>query len=265
MKTPKIIALATTVASLLSANHAPAALTSATGSLDLNGLTLTAGGDTIVWSPWSLNSLSSVANSDGATQVSPPSSGPVSTIASASVTYASASTSASIPGLPTDLTTLYGAVTGTASIPSGVNAAASVGNDGNNSSWVNQFSISGPPGSVDVTVTALLSSSLRSFADSMGTVLENDTIFNLNIDGSSVLYSYDTLPAGPNQSLSSSLSPNLISAPIPLSTGVSHTLLISIDTEQQISGISTVPEPTPLIAPVLALLLSLVPWRRKAA
>ena len=97
----------------------------------------------------------------------------------------------------------------------------------------------GASGPVSVSVGAMLKSSLSAFTDSMGTVLENDVIFNLNVDGQNVLTWYDSLNADPNQSLSHPLSASNPIGTITLDPSVPHDVYVLIDEEQEAV---TVPE-----------------------
>jgi len=200
----------------------------ASGELDLNGISLTPSSGSLSWGAWTLNSFSSVANSDGAADLGSQ-TGSTATSASATIPNATTTTSANLSGLAN----LSGQITGSVNLPSGVSASASVGNAGNFSSWEDQLSIVGASGPVLVTVQAMLKSSLSAFTDSMGTVLENDVIFNLNVDGQNVVTFYDSLTAGPNQSLSHPLSASNPAGTVTLDPSVPHDVYILIDDEQE--------------------------------
>jgi hypothetical protein len=210
----------------------------ASGQLDLEGISLTPSSGSISWSGWALNSYSSSADSSGASDMMGPQSGSTATSASAAVPYATTSTSAGVSGS----SALSGQISGAVALPSGPSASATVGNAGNYSSWENQqFSIVGASGLVSVSVSAMLQSSLAAFTDSMGSVLENDVIFNLNIDGQNVLTFYDSLTAGPDQNLSHPLSSSDPAGSITLDSSMTHDIFVSIDDEQEAV---TVPEQT---------------------
>lgn len=202
------------------------------GSLDLNGVTLTPSVGTVSWAPWSLNAFSSAANSDGTVDIES-GAGATSASASASVPYAQAASSAAVSGSGT----LSGQISGTVNIPSGIIESASVGNSGNYSSWQSTFSIVGGSGVESVNVGALLSSTLKSITDSMGWVLQNDDIFTLNINGNNVLSFNDSLPAGPSQNLSSIQDPVNFSQAVSLDSGLTHTIFISINVEQEAEAV----------------------------
>lgn len=229
----------------------------ASGSLDLNGISVTPSVGSVSWGAWTLNSFSSVANSDGAAD-SQSGSGAASASAAANVPYAQASSSGSASGS----STLSGHVAGTANTPSGTESAT-VGNAGNYNSWQSTFSIIGGSGVESVTVGALLSSSLKAITDSMGSVLQNDVIFNFNIDGRNVLSFSDSLAAGPNANLSHVQNPvSLADAVISLDSSLTHGVFISIDDEQQVL---TVPDQSSSLRLLLVGLAAVAAARRLAA
>jgi len=72
---------------------------------------------------------------------------------------------------------------------------------------------------------------LAAMADANGAVLQDDTIFNLNVDGAPVLSFFDQVSVGPNGSAFSSMNPNLTDT-ISLDSSMPHDFSLSLDTEQ---------------------------------
>jgi hypothetical protein len=206
---------------LLAHPFSASGFTSASGVLDLNSFSVTPSSGSIVWSgPWALSAFVSVNNSNGALN-SQFQTDPVSASASASVPFASGNSSANFPAIGG----VFGHVDGTVNIPGGFNAAAVFPAQ---SALENSFSITGASGNVDVTFAALLSSTLAAVADANGAVLTDETIFNLNVDGTPVLSFFDQVSVGPNGSAFSSMNPNLTDT-ISLDSSMPHDFLISLD------------------------------------
>jgi hypothetical protein len=151
------------------------------------------------------------------------------------VPYASGSASAAYPAAGG----IFGEVTGTVSLPAGINEAASVFPA--QSSLENLFTITGATGFVNVTFGALLSSVLSAQADAGGQVLQNDDIFNLDVDGTTVLSFDDQELAGPDGFAADAMNP-ILSGTISLDSSVAHDLFISLEYDPQAEEMP-VPEP----------------------
>lgn len=227
---------------------------SASGSLGLSTLTATASSGTIAWSgTWSISSFASASNSFGelAFDFSFDAS---SASASAAVTYASGHASGSVqgPGAPT------ANVNGSLALPGGFEASASVYPA--STTLDTTFSITGTSGIVDVSFSALLSSALASSAGLDGEVLQNDVIFNLNVDGNNVLSYFDQAVVGPGAALSLTSAPAL-SGTISLDATAAHSLVLSLEHDPLIHTTS-VPDGTPTGLLLAFCLILLVQSRR---
>jgi hypothetical protein len=212
---------------------------SASGSLNLDSLTVTPLSGTISgWSGWSLDAVSTALNSSGGfNQNYDFENSPTTTAtASASVAYATASASATATSL--DTSAISGQASGSVLIPGGINESASVsGGYGNYASLEASFTLSQ---ATSVSFGALITAAQSMETDANGQVLENELIFNLNVDGSTVLFYDSPLTLGPSSTYESGPSVLPENNSIDLSAG-SHDLFIELDDEQQVLE---VPEPS---------------------
>jgi hypothetical protein len=171
----------------------------ALGELEFKNLAITpAAGTFSLGGPWSLeafthadNSLGEIANTF-TSSISPDSIG-----ASAAVTWASATGSASAPNAPPDF-----AVTGSArsdvNIPGCRSAFASSRGRGTMS---NVFTLSGGGPSVGVTFASDTSGLLKLMTDACGVFARTETVFTLAVDGEVVLFDDRSRGIGPNSAL----------------------------------------------------------------
>jgi len=238
---PKIIdykLLATTVLAICAASFSAKAQSSSSGSMVLDNLFVSPASGTITWSStgWSLGAVSVTGNSDG--ELDPEfnfASSPGTASASSSVTYASASDFATATSL--DASGISGQASGSVNIPGGINESAFVsGGAGNYASLETQFTLSQD---TSVSLNALFTAAQDMETDAGGQVLENEVIFNLNVDSSPALVYDNPLSLGPSASYSTGVTTNL-SASVDLSAG-SHDLYIELDSEQQVLE-TTVPD-----------------------
>lgn len=207
------------------------AQTTATGSLDLQSLSVNGSG--VSWSgAWSLTSYTFAASTDG---------GIDQETASASVLYASATSSGLAPN--PDVTDLAGSVQGAVTLPGGFNE---FGFTTAQSTLETSFTTAGGPQSL--SFSAAIASSLSAIADLSGNVLYSDDSFILNVDYEPVLFFSDSLSATPGQSVTDIQGPLLTNA-VSLNDGT-HDLFIELDTEQ-----SAYTTPVPDEAGTLVLLL----------
>jgi len=225
-----LLALSVTLALVFAPAFSASGTTMISGSLDLNDFSATPSSGSIQWGTWTLSAFASVNNSNGAVD-SQFQTGPVSAHASASVLYASANSSANYPAV----NGRFGHVDGRVNLPGGTNAAASV--NPSLSTFATTFRIIGTSGPLQVNFSALLSFALTAMTGATGTA-SGEVIFNLNVDGASVLSFFDQVIVGPNGSVSDSFYPNLTDT-ITLDSSIPHTFFLSMDTDY---FASTVPD-----------------------
>lgn len=226
------------------------AQSSSSGTLDLNSLTVTPQSGTIDWNNagWSLGSITSVANSDGGSDQESSFDNPTAT-STATTAYATGTSTATAPGL--DVSGLSGNASGSISIPGGINEAAIVsGGFGNFASFETQFTNSMD---TSVTISAMLTAAQTMMTDAGGQVLNNELIFDLNVDGNNVLFYDNPLVLGSSASSESGPSPIPLSDVINLSAG-EHDVFVFVDSEQQVLETSAVPEPGTMLTGILLLL-----------
>jgi len=223
--------LAAMVPLLFAATFSTNAQSSASGSMDLDSLSLTPIAGTISWSSlgWSLGTVSTTLNSDGAfDQNFDFETSPGSATASASVPYASAGASATATSL--DTSSISGHAGGSVLIPAGLNEAASVsGGFGNFGSLETTFTLSQ---ATSVSLSAVITAAQAMQTDAGGQVLEDEVTFNLNVDGTNTLFYDNPLTLGPSAFFSTGANPTL-SDSLNLGAGA-HDLYIEVDDEQQV-------------------------------
>jgi hypothetical protein len=219
--------------------------------LDLNSLSVTPETGTIsAWSGWSLSAVSTSVNSSGGfNQNSDFENSPTLTAAASSgVAYASASDFATATG--TGTSGVSGNASGAVLIPGGINESAAVSSGyGNYASLDAQLTLSQ---NTSVSFGALLTAAQSMETDAGGQVLENELIFNLNVDGSPVLFYDNPLTLGPSSFSSSGPTDLSYSDSVSLSAGP-HNLYIELDDEQQVLEVAPVPEPSTYLLLVIAL------------
>jgi len=123
------------------------------------------------------------------------------------------------------------------------------------------FFITGGTGNVQVTFSVNLSGTLNVFTDAFGRLAQTETIFDLELDGTSVLFRDDPLSIGPNSS-----------ATLPFSQTLQNTLTLQFDNpsfilaqiDSESEGINRVSEPSAIIL-MLCGLVGLVGYVKTAA
>jgi hypothetical protein len=240
--------MATAMLVIAAASFPAQAQSSASGSLDLDSLTITPVSGTISgWTGWSLNALSTTLNSGGgfSQNFDFESSPTVTATTSALVAYASASTTATATSL--DNSGISGNASGSILIPGGINESASV--SGGNGNY----------GSLEASFT--LSAAQAMQTDAGGQVLENELTLNLNVDGTPVVFYDNPLTLGPSSTYSSSLTDQPYDGTVALAAG-SHDLYIELDDEQQVLE-TVVPEPSTCLLLLMTLGAGLA-WKMSA-
>jgi hypothetical protein len=156
---------------------------------------------------------------------------------SASVAYATASTTATANSL--DTTSISGNASGAVNIPGGINEEGVVsGGYGNFASLETQFTLSQDS---LVSFGAIIDAAQTLQTDAGGQVLENELIFNLNVDGNGVLLYDSPLTLGPSAYLATGTGPDYaLNNSVDLTAG-QHDLYIELDGEQDVLE-TTVPE-----------------------
>jgi hypothetical protein len=260
-KTIHLNLLVTAVLVIGTASFRAQAQSSASGSLDLDSLSVTPASGTISgWTGWSLGAVSTTLNSDGGFgQNYDYESSPTTTATtSASVSYATASTTATANSL--DTSSISGNASGAVLIPSGINEEGVVsGGYGNFASLETQFTLSQ---SSSVSFGAIIAAAQALQTDAGGQVLENELTFNLNVDGNSVLFYDNPLTLGPSASLTTGTVPGYsLSDSVSLTAG-SHDLYIELDSEQDVLE-TAVPEPSTYVLLLITFGAGLG-WKRRA-
>jgi hypothetical protein len=252
--------MATAMLVIAAASFPAQAQSSASGSLDLDSLTITPVSGTISgWTGWSLNALSTTLNSDGgfSQNFDFESSPTVTATTSALVAYASASTTATATSL--DNSGISGNASGSILIPGGINESASVsGGNGNYGSLEASFTLSAAS---SVSFDAIISAAQAMQTDAGGQVLENELTLNLNVDGTPVVFYDNPLTLGPSSTYSSSLTDQPYDGTVALAAG-SHDLYIELDDEQQVLE-TVVPEPSTCLLLLMTLGAGLA-WKMSA-
>jgi hypothetical protein len=221
-------------ASLLTTASYLRADTTASGSLDLSSISAASDSGSISWDgTWSLNAIASANNSLGELDSPTDFGESLTATASAAVTWASSNVSATASGP----SSVVGHVDGSVDLPGATATAASVGDEGNNVTLETTFSLDGTS-SANVTFGAAINSLLQGAADANGQVLDDETVVNLQVDGSPVLFFDDSQTLNPGQTLYDLQTPTLTDT-VNLASG-SHDLFIELDTEQQ--ALEVIPE-----------------------
>src|SRR5271169_1678489 len=202
----------------------------ANSSLQLASLTITPASGSIMFSP-TAQSFAQAQNSLGEL-VSNFDSGTTAN-SSASVTWGNASGSAD-----SILQTAF--VSANVHLPGSVVGAASVAGQG--ALYDFSFSITGTTGPVSVQFSALLPYSQSLMTDAAGLQATSEVIFDLSLDGNTVLFLDSPMTIGPSSSFSTSGSPALSNS-MTLTAGQTYDLYLELDAES--SGINT-PEPATL-------------------
>ena len=238
------------------------AQSSSSGSLTLDSLSISASSGTISgWTGWSLGAVATTLNSDGEfAQNYDFESSPTLTATTASgVTYAAASATATANSL--DTSSISGNAAGSITIPGGINESANVsGGYGNFASLETQFTLSQD---ASVSLGAVISTAQAMTTDAGGQVLENELIFNLNVDGNPVLLFDNPLTQGPSAMSETGTGPDgsTLDSSVDLTAG-SHDLYIELDSEQQVLE-TAVPEPSTYILFLITFGAGLA-WKRQA-
>ncbi len=216
----------------------------------------------VAWTgPWTATGFVQANNSAGESDFDFETD-PSGTLATAAVTYADGTGSAAVPAV----NGAYAEVAATISLPANIDESASVFPA--QSSLENTFSIDDATGFVDVAFGALLESSLVADADAGGQVLQNDDIFNLDVDGTSVLSFFDQALAGPDGFDADTQNPNL-NETISLDSSEEHDVVISLEYDPQALE-TIVPDAGPtwlllvLGVGALAAAVSRIGWTRAA-
>lgn len=181
---------------------------------------------------------------------------PGMTAATAAVTWATASGTATALDDPPNLNVSGGAISGVNVPGCGAFAAFSEGTG----TLSNSFTISGT-GSVAVQFAVNIAGMLNAMTDGCGLNAFTQTTFTLAVDGGApILFDLQASTIGPSSSLAQSFS-ELLTDTVFLDAGVSHFLILQADSESQ--GQTQVPEP-----PSSALLLlgvAVLLWSRRRA
>jgi len=235
------------------------AQTSASGSIDVNSLTVTPASGTIIWSGWTMNALSTTLNSDGAFNQNSQFSvnNPGTATASASVPYASANVSATANSM--DVSSIGGHAGGSVSLPNGVSKSAAVsGGFGNYASFDNSFTLSQ---STTVAFNLVASATQSLETDAGGQVLADEVILNLNVNGNSTLFYDNNLTLGPSSQFDTGTVSPTLSGSLSLAAG-SYDLYLELDNEDL--AVEATPEPSNLHAMLLVSMAGGVGlwWRR---
>ena len=216
----------------------------ANSSMRMQSLTITPASGTIMFSP-TAQSFAQAQNSLG--QLVSNSDSGVTASSSAAVIWANANGSAN---------SISQTVSSSANvnIPNVTGAANSVGRG---SIFDTAFSITGTSGPVSVQFSVALPYSQSLMTDIYGVQATSEVIFDLTVDGSTVLFLDSPFAIGPSTSLATSGSPTLTNS-MTLTAGQTYDLYMEVDSES--SGINTTPEPA-----TLTLLLggALVPFVRR--
>jgi len=221
----------------------------ANSSMQLQSLTITPASGSIIFSP-TAQSFAQAQNSLGQL-VSNFDSG-ASATSSASVIWANANGSA-------DSTSETASNSANVNIPNVVGAASSVGRG---ALFDTAFSITGASGPVSVQFAAMLPYSQSLMTDIYGVQATSEVIFDLNVNGTDVLFFDSPLAIGPSTSLAMSGSPTLTNF-MTLTAGQTYDVYLEIDSES--SGINTTPEPATLTLLLGGAIVPLVRRRLKSS
>lgn len=217
------------IATLTAAPPAGATAT-ANSSLQLESLTITPASGSVVFSP-TAQSFAQAQNSLGELVTNFDTG--VTASSSATVTWVNASGSA-------DSISQTGSALANVNIPgSFVGAASSVGRG---VLYDFSFSITGTTGIVSVQFGAMLNSAQSLMTDALGLQATSEVIFDLTIDGQTLLFTDSPFTIGPSQSFTAGGPVNLNST-MDLTAGQTYNLYLELDAES--SAINT-PEPATL-------------------
>jgi hypothetical protein len=239
MALKRILTLLLLMALCLSVPRPVAATAIANSTISFSNLTIVpATGLLTLDGVWLLDAFASANNSLGESDAQfNLAFSPDTTSATASVTWATASGTATALGDPPDLN-VSGSASSSVNIPgAGSDVAFSTGFG----ELFNNFTLSGS-GIVDVQFGIDIAGMLKVLTDAFGLLATTETIFILQVDGNPVLL-YDPPPLliGSNGFQAQNFATRLTNT-IPLDTGVSHTLALRADSESQ-AETRAVPEP----------------------
>jgi hypothetical protein len=112
--------------------------------------------------------------------------------------------------------------------------------------WSTTFTITGGTGAVDVDFGISLLGFLSLMTDASGELAQTDLVFNLLLDGETVLFQNWSQTIGPDGSLFDQFSTTLTGSRS-LTYGTPHSLLLRVDSESRVVNTDTVvPEPATL-------------------
>jgi hypothetical protein len=226
---------------LLGAPLQASAMAIANSTLDFKNLSITPTvGAILLDGSWFLETFAHADNSLGQIDENfTPGSFPDPVSASAAVTWASATGTASAPNDPPGFL-----VTGTAQSDVNLPGPGAAAFGKSRSTLFNSFTLSGGGSSVDVQFAIDISGLLNVMTDAFGLFAQTETVFTLEVDGTPILFQNDLLSIGPSdsgsQSFSTHLSNTMTLAAFDLDgLPLSHFLLLEADSESA----GAVPEP----------------------
>ena len=220
-------------------------------SISFSNLTVSSSSGTINFAGgWTSESFAEAENSLG--EVNALDSFPQSTNTSVTQTATFATASGNAAVTPS----LSGGASTNTTIPGSMAEADTTGTG----TLSNFFTISGASGSsVNVSLSALISYLLNVQTDAAGVLARTETIFSVDIDGTSALFSDTFFQIGSSSTSSTAFGPTLISNTISLDPSIEHLIEIQADSESQ--AIDT-PEPS-TVSLLFAGLGSLAAWAGK--
>ncbi len=225
------------------------ALAIANSEIDFSNLQITPSAGTVQFlDPWTAQAFAQASNSLGQREQRFDASVGGVARADASVTFAAGHTTVSAVNLTASAAS-------SVNIPGGNFAASSVGLG---TLFNTSFMITGVTGDVQVDFLATILGSLNVLTDLFGLKAETETIFTLEVDGTSVLFSSHLLSIGPNSADHLSFFESLFGTLL-LPSNTPIFILAQVDSE---SMAINVPEP-PTITLLLAGLAMLVGLARK--